>query len=96
MAQTIGTTAYLSLTLALFNIIPIPPLDGSKVLYAFLPEHSYRKLMYYERYGMIALLVLVVVMNRLPFDPLTAASNWVFDRLFIFAELGYDLMRLFV
>ena len=96
VAQTIGTTAYLSLTLALFNIIPIPPLDGSKVLYAFLPEHSYRKLMYYERYGMIALLVLVVVMNRLPFDPLTAASNWVFDRLFIFAELGYDLMRLFV
>lgn len=96
VAQTIGTTAYLSLTLALFNIIPIPPLDGSKVLYAFLPECSYRKLMYYERYGMIALLVLVVVMNRLPFDPLTAASNWVFDRLFIFAELGYDLMRLFV
>ena len=45
---------------------------------------------------MIAPLVLVVVMNRLPFDPLTAASNWVFDRLFIFAELGYDLMRLFV
>ncbi len=36
--------------------------------------------MYYERYGMIFLLVLVVVMNRLPVDPLSAV-NWVFDRL---------------
>ena len=89
-------TAYLSLTLALFNIIPIPPLDGSKVLYFAVSERSYRRLMYYERYGMIALLILVVVMNRLPFDPLSAAADWVFDRIFIAAELGYDLVRLFV
>ena len=94
--QTVFTTAYLSLTLAIFNIIPIPPLDGSKVLYSFIPESSYRKLMYYERYGMIVLLVLVVVMNRLPVDPLSAAANWVFDRIFIFAELGDSLVRLFV
>ncbi len=36
------TLSYLSLTLALFNIIPIPPLDGSKVLYSFISERSYR------------------------------------------------------
>ena len=66
LLETVYVTAYLSLTLALFNIIPIPPLDGSKVLYSAVSERSYRRLMYYERYGMIALLILVVVMNRLP------------------------------
>ena len=96
LLETVYVTAYLSLTLALFNIIPIPPLDGSKVLYSAVSERSYRRLMYYERYGMIALLILVVVMNRLPFDPLSAAADWAFDRIFIAAELGYDLVRLFV
>ena len=96
LLETVYVTAYLSLTLALFNIIPIPPLDGSKMLYSAVSERSYRRLMYYERYGMIALLILVVVMNRLPFDPLSAAADWVFDRIFIAAELGYDLVRLFV
>ncbi len=94
--ETVYITAYLSLTLALFNIIPIPPLDGSKVLYSFVSERAYAKLMYYERYGMIILLALVVVMNRMPIDPLTAASNWVFSRLFLVAEWGFDLVRLFV
>ena len=94
--ESVYMTAYLSLTLALFNIIPIPPLDGSKVLYSFVSERSYRKLMYYERYGMIALLILVVVSNRLPVDPLSAAANWVFDRVFIAAQWGFDLVRLFV
>ena len=53
------TTAYLSVGLGLFNLIPISPLDGSKVLFAFLPDSAYEKLMRYEKYGMIALLILV-------------------------------------
>lgn len=44
--------------LAMFNLLPIPPLDGSKVLFAFLPEKYYYKLMAYEQYGMILLLIL--------------------------------------
>ena len=55
--QLVYTTAYLSLALAVFNLIPIPPLDGSKVLFSFIPDESYFKLMRYERYGMILLLV---------------------------------------
>ena len=51
-------TAYLSLGLALFNLLPIPPLDGSKVLFAVIPDESYQTLMRYERYGMILLLAL--------------------------------------
>lgn len=44
---------------AVFNLIPISPLDGSKVLMAFLPEKFYWKLMKIERYGMIILVALV-------------------------------------
>ena len=52
-------TAYMSIGLGLFNLIPISPLDGSKVLFAFLPDSAYDKLMRYEKYGMILLFVLV-------------------------------------
>ena len=48
----------LSVGLGLFNLIPIPPLDGSKVLAAFLPDRAYITLMRYERYGILVLLVL--------------------------------------
>lgn len=50
--------APLSVGLGLFNLIPIPPLDGSKVLAAFLPDQAYFTLMRYERYGMLLLLAM--------------------------------------
>ena len=52
-------TAVLSIGLGLFNLVPIPPLDGSKVLFALLPERAYYTLMRYERYGMVVLLLIV-------------------------------------
>ena len=51
--------ALLSIGLGLFNLLPIPPLDGSKVLFSLLPERWYYTLMRYERYGMLVLLLLV-------------------------------------
>lgn len=54
------TTSILSVGLGLFNLIPIPPLDGSKVLAVLLPDRTYYQLMHYERFGMILLLVLVM------------------------------------
>lgn len=49
----------INLGLGLFNLIPIPPLDGSKVMTAILPERTYFKLMDYERYGFIILIILI-------------------------------------
>ncbi|MCI8843432.1 MAG: site-2 protease family protein [Oscillospiraceae bacterium] len=46
----------ISAGLAVFNLIPISPLDGSKILFAFLPQEAYFKLMRYERYGMLVLI----------------------------------------
>lgn len=50
--------APLSVGLGLFNLLPIPPLDGAKVLGALLPDQTYFRLMRYERYGMLVLLAL--------------------------------------
>lgn len=55
------STAALSIGLGLFNLIPIPPLDGSKVLAVLLPERAYRWLMHYERFGIFALWLLVAL-----------------------------------
>lgn len=52
------TLAPLSIGLGLFNLLPIPPLDGSKVLGAFLPDRAYFGLMRYERFGLFLLLAL--------------------------------------
>ena len=52
-------TALLSANLAVFNLLPIPPLDGSKVLFSFLPQKYYGKLLQYERYGFLLLAVLL-------------------------------------
>lgn len=52
------SAAPLSIGLGLFNLLPIPPLDGSKVLAVFLPDRAYVQLMRYERYGILLLLAL--------------------------------------
>ena len=51
--------AQLSVGLGVFNLIPISPLDGSKVLFAVLPDEAYGKLMRYERYGVFVLYALI-------------------------------------
>ena len=79
----------MSIALAIFNIIPIPPLDGSKVLFSLMSDESYMKLMRYERYGMLLLLVLIV--TDVLGNPLYAVTQFVFDKLFIFAEWGSAL-----
>ena len=64
--MVISTLYYLNLSLAVFNLIPIPPLDGSKVLGAFLPQDKFRLLMEYERYGMFILIILIYFSNQIP------------------------------
>ena len=51
----------LNLGLGLFNLIPIPPLDGSRVISMFLPDSAYYKLMSFERYSFILIIVLSVL-----------------------------------
>ena len=68
----------MNLSLAVFNLIPVPPFDGSRIFLLFLPEKLYFKLMKYERYIMLAVLALTFLglLNR----PLSAIVNqlWSF------------------
>ena len=50
---------YMNIGLAIFNLLPVPPLDGSKILSAVLPARIYFKIMQYEQYGFIILLILL-------------------------------------
>ena len=49
----------INISLAVFNLIPLPPLDGSKILAAFLPDRIYYQLMRYERYFMFIIFALI-------------------------------------
>ena len=59
-----AAAAELNLLLALFNLIPIPPLDGSRIAFMFLPAKWYFGLMKYERIIMIVFFAIVLFMTR--------------------------------
>ena len=65
----------LNLSLGVFNLIPIPPLDGSRIFYIFLPQKWYFGVMKYEKYIQLALLVLL--WTGLLSRPLSAAVSWI-------------------
>jgi len=52
----------LNVVLAIFNMLPLPPLDGSKVLAAFLPGPIMRPYLAFGRYGMLLLLLLLILL----------------------------------
>jgi Zn-dependent protease len=72
----------LNLILAIFNMLPLPPLDGSKVIAAFLPEPLMRRYLRFGRYGMTVLLLLVFVV------PLLAARAGIRFDLFGWLVIG--------
>ena len=75
LAQFFVYVEIISAGLAVFNVFPIPPLDGSKVLFALLSDRAYDRLMRYEKYGMGLLMALLVTgaIDR----PLGAMRDWL-------------------
>lgn len=66
----------LNLNLMFFNLIPLPPLDGSRIAYIFLPADLYFKIMQYERIIMIAFIVLIATgIITVPLGFLTEGIN---------------------
>lgn len=70
--------AILNLGLGLFNLIPIPPLDGSKILGALLPTNAYFKYMQYERFGFIILILIINMpfFNRILYTCMNAVLSF--------------------
>lgn len=84
-------TAVLSVGLAVFNVIPIPPLDGSKVLNALLPRSIYYKILRYERYGFLVMMV-VLYLGVLD-TPLTLCRSGVLTLLSRISVFPYYILQ---
>ncbi len=68
---------WLNLGLAVFNLLPIPPLDGSKVLYSFLPPNAYFKMIQYEQYITIGFFVYLLLEQYLPIQIVSTLINFI-------------------
>ncbi len=92
-ALTMFLWVFLSLNvgLAIFNLIPIPPLDGSRILLLFLPQNIYFKIMKYEQYILIAFMVLII--TGVITKPINYISSAVIQGMF---KLILIPIRLFV
>jgi Zn-dependent protease len=56
---------FINIILAIFNLMPVPPLDGSKILFALFPESFSQIRSFFERYGLILLILVVLFLWRL-------------------------------
>ena len=79
---------FINISLAIFNLIPIPPFDGSRIFNYFLSDKLYFKIMEYERYIFIGLLV--VLFTGILDGPLSLIAGLVFralDKLTFFIDI---------
>lgn len=79
------TAAQINISLAVFNLLPIPPLDGSRIFSLIIPDKYYYTIMQYERYivyGVLALVFLGVLDG-----PISFLSGLLFDLIFNIASL---------
>lgn len=75
--------AFFSIMLAVFNMLPVPPLDGSKVLAWMLPRGLYAKYLMYERFGFVLVIVLVFTGAIGFLLPLVETVFWAIARFFM-------------
>lgn len=76
-----STATMVNLGFFVFNILPIPPLDGSRVVYALAPEFVRRGMEWVEQYGIFIVLILVVMVGDLLSAYMTGAIGF-FVQLF--------------
>lgn len=87
VSQFILILSYINVNLAFFNLLPIPPFDGSKIFGLVLPNRLYFKMQEYERYVMIGVLVLLFIFPRVTgYDPVGSLLSF----LNTFVMRGYE------
>ena len=85
LGEVVGLTYMLNLVLGIFNLLPIPPLDGSRIVGAFMSDYTYSRWSALDQYGMFAIFGIIVVFGR------------QFSTLFLSAlQTSSDVMRALV
>jgi Zn-dependent protease len=85
LAEILTTAVMVNLGFFIFNIIPIPPLDGSRVLYALAPDFVRRGMEAIEQYGIIFVFIIVLAASSLIGEFMRTAINFflaVFGHIF--------------
>ncbi len=98
--QAIGTFIVLNLVLGMFNLVPIPPLDGGRIAVGVLPLRAARQWARLERVGIVFVLIFLTAgpallrANGIAFNPLGStlvpAVTWVYDQLLRMAHVPLD------
>lgn len=94
MATVFVYITLINISLAVFNFLPIPPLDGSKIFNAILPEKWYFTIMKYENFIFIALIILVY--SGLLDAPLSFLQNKVIDVMLFLTGWVDNIMTLLI
>ena len=79
--------SYLSIInigLGVFNLIPIPPLDGSKVIGVILPNKAYEEYMGYQKYGMYFMIFLMILLSVLDYFGVESPISFVIEKIYNF------------
>ena len=77
---------FINTGLALFNMIPIPPLDGSKIILAFFPNNLYNK--YVNGNTVTAIILMILLFTGIITAPLSTCSNWIITKLSWLEHIG--------
>jgi len=79
MSQVFQGAIYINIFLAIFNFIPIPPLDGSKILASFLPDEAMFRFLDFGRYGFIFIFIFIFLGGRIFWTVLSPVFKFIYD-----------------
>ncbi len=86
LSELLNYTALLSLGQAIFNMIPVPPLDGSKILYGLLPDSVFQWFMRNEQF--LSLFIFLLLFSNVINGPLLTLRNLIFNGM---ADIAFSI-----